>query len=37
MNSKKLNVLGSQGKASRVYDSDLEKEAKYLDWILVGF
>lgn len=31
MNSKKVNKVGSQGKASISYDSDLEENTKYLD------
>lgn len=36
MNFEKLNAVGSYGKASKSYDSDLEEEAKYLDLKLDG-
>lgn len=31
INVEKVNAVGWQGKASKSYNSDLEKEAKYLD------
>lgn len=37
MNSAKVNVVGAQSKAPRLYDSDIEKEAKYLDKETEGF
>lgn len=37
MNSGKVNVVGMQGKAFRTYDSNIEKEPKYLDQELAGF
>lgn len=38
MNSEKGNLVGSQGKASRSYDYNLEEEEKYLDReLVVGF
>lgn len=37
MNSEKVNIVGSQGKDSRSYDSDLKEEEKYLDRELAGF
>lgn len=36
MNSKKVNTVGTQGKASRLYNLDMNEEAKYLDRELVS-
>lgn len=37
MTFEKVNVVGSQDKATRSHNSDLEEEAKYLDRELVCF
>lgn len=32
-----VNIIRSQCKSSRSYDSNLEEEARFLDWELEGF
>lgn len=37
LSSEEVNVMGEQGKACRSNDSDMDKEAKYLDKELAVF
>lgn len=37
MNFEKVKIVGAQGLTSRAYESDLKKEAKYLNCELAGF
>lgn len=37
INFEKVNTVGTQGRASRSYDSDIDKARKYLNKELEGF
>lgn len=37
LNSKKVNVVGTKVISPKLYDLDIEEEAKYLDWDMAVF